>query len=274
MGRHPIRWRFTELLALGASICSAQPSIMTFAGSEWIFPTIVGVAQNAPIGRIEQVAVDNSGNVFVADADNELVFRISPAGVLNVIAGNGIRGFSGDGGPALSASLDGPTGVAVDEADVVYIADSRNHRVRQVDAQGVIRTVAGTGLAGYSGDGGMGSAAQLSSPELLALDRAGNLYILDYGNVRVRKLTANGIITTFAGNGKIGFSGDNGLATGASFDNPGQIAVNNDGGLYIADTNNNRIRNISTSGVINTVVGNGDNSFVVADTPALNTPTY
>src|SRR5206468_442551 len=109
---------------------SAQATIGTFVGRDWVFPTNVGTAQYAPIGRIEQVAVDKSGNVFVADADNGMVFRISTTGSLIVIAGNGIRGFSGDNGPATSASLNAPSGVAVDDAGAIYIADSRNHRVR------------------------------------------------------------------------------------------------------------------------------------------------
>jgi uncharacterized protein (TIGR03437 family) len=263
------------LLGLTPSVGSAQGTIRTLVGRDWVFPTNVGTARNAPLGRVGQIVVDRSGNVFVADADNEMVFRISPAGALVVIAGSGIPGFSGDDGPAINASLNAPSGVAVDDAGNVYIADSRNHCVRQVGVNGIIRTIAGTGTPGYSGDNGPGISALLKTPTGLAIDASGhNLYILDYENVVVRRLQLNlgGLITTFAGNTKIGFAGDGGPATNASFNNLGGLTVDNNGFLLIADSNNNRIRRVGTNNIISTLVGNGDGSFSTADTPALSTP--
>ena len=166
-------------------------------------------------------------------------------------------GFSGDGGPATAAELNAPRGVAVDASGNLYIADALNNRIRKVSSDGIITTVAGNGSLSYSGDGGLAADAQLSGPRGLAVDGAGNLFIADFDNNTVRKISASGIITTVAGNGVAGFSGDGGPATSAQLNGPWGVAVDRAGNLFIADSANNRVRRVSSSGDITTVAGNG-----------------
>ena len=185
------------------------------------------------------------------------------------MAGNGTAGYSGDEEPAVSAELGSPSGVAVDSSGNIYIADQQNNRIRKVDTSGVITTVAGNGTAGYSGDGGPATSAELDDPSGVAVDASGNLYIADSLNSVIRKVSPSGIITTVAGNGYNrlgtgqpafndgGYSGDGGPATTAELNNPYAVAVDASGNLYIADTYNHRIRKVDTSGVITTVAGNG-----------------
>ena len=177
---------------------------------------------------------------------------------INTFAGNGTIGYSGDNGPATSAQLNQPGGVAVDAAGNVYIADTVNNRIRKV-ANGVISTVAGNGTLGYSGDDGPATSAQLSWPAGVAVDSAGNLYVADQNNNRIRKVS-NGVITTVAGNGTPGYSGDNGPATSAKLYGPKGVAVDSAGNLYIADTSNQRIRKV-LNGVIATAAGNGPDLY-------------
>jgi sugar lactone lactonase YvrE len=199
------------------------------------------------------VAVDAAGNLYIADAGNNRIRRVSN-GVITTVAGSGTEGYSGDNGPATSAQLDSPYGVAVDAAGNLYIADTYNNRIRKV-SNGVITTVAGTGTKGYSGDNGPAASAQLDYPQGVAVDAAGNLYIADEGDSRIRKVS-NGVITTVAGSGIGGYSGDGGPATSALLNFPSAIAVDAAGNLYIADEGNNRIRGVS-NGVITTIAGNG-----------------
>jgi sugar lactone lactonase YvrE len=209
-----------------------------------------GPATSAQLGQPEGVAVDSAGNLYIADTSNSRIRKVSN-GVITTVAGNGTRGFGGDNGPAASAELGAPEGVAVDSAGNLYITDG-TPRVRKV-ANGVITTVAGNGAAGFSGDNGPATSAQLGQPEGVAVDSAGNLYIGDSGNYRIRRVS-NGVITTVAGNGTLGFSGDNGPATSAQLGQPAGIAVDAAGNLYIA--NSYRIRKVS-NGVITTVAGDG-----------------
>jgi sugar lactone lactonase YvrE len=185
------------------------------------------------------IAVDAADNLYIADSGNQRIRRVSN-GVITTVAGNGTPGFSGDNGPATSARLSSPLSAAVDSAGNLYIADSGNSRIRKV-SNGVITTVAGNGTFGFSGDNGPATSAQLSDIRGIAVDPAGNLYIADSGNSRIRKVS-NGVITTVAGNGTLGFSGDNGPATGAQINAPRGVAMDSAGNLYIAEVNNHRIR--------------------------------
>ena len=207
------------------------------------------------------MAVDSAGNVYVADQENHQVRRIDTAGVISTIAGTGEDGFSGDGGPATEAQLSVPRGVAVDSAGNVYVADVGNQRVRRIDTAGVISTIAGTGEDGFSGDGGPATEAQLSVPHGVAVDSAGNVYVADVGNQRVRRIDTAGVISTIAGTGEDGFSGDGGPATEAQLRGPAGVAVDSAGNVYVADVGNQRVRRIDTAGVISTIAGTGEDGF-------------
>ena len=175
---------------------------------------------------------------------------------INTFAGNGDT-ILGDGSAATAADLSTPTGVAIDAAGNVYIADYHNQRIRKVSPSGIISTFAGNGIQGYSGDGSAATAAELSYPNGVAIDAAGNLYIADRSNNRIRKVNTSGIISTFAGNGAAGYSGDGSSATVAELNNPYGVATDAAGNVYIADYFNNCIRKVNTSGIISTIAGNG-----------------
>ena len=213
-----------------------------------------GPATNARITSPKGLALDAAGNLFVADYGNRRIRRVSRDGIITTVAGSGACCFSGDGGPAVNAALATPLGLSVDAVGNLFIADEYNHRVRKVSTSGIITTVAGNGIPGFSGDGGPGDKAQLSYPTSVAADRAGNLYIADYNNHRIRMLSADGILTTAAGNGVIGSSGDDGPATDANLIWAVSIGVDGADNLYIADSGS--VRKVS-GGKITTVAGGG-----------------
>ncbi|ACO34549.1 Ig-like domain repeat protein [Acidobacterium sp.] len=217
-----------------------------------------GAATSAAFASPSAVAYDGSGNLYIADTNNNVIREVSTTGVVTTIAGNGEEGYSGDGAAATSAMLDTPTGIAVDSNGNIYIADSHNNRIREV-SNGIINTVAGNGTAGYSGDGAAATSAMLDDPTAVAVDASGNIYIADTGNQRIRNVAA-GTIHTVAGNGEEGYSGDGAAAASAELDTPTGIAVDSSGNIYIADSHNNRIREVS-GGVINTVAGSGAVTF-------------
>ena len=245
------------LSASGTTAAPAGPGIITVAGSTWVFTGAGGPATNAPLGPMWKITGDAAGNLFVTDHGNYMVFKITPAGILTVIAGNGTAGFSGDGGPATQAQLWGNVGIAVDLTGNVYITDQTNQRIRKIDTSGIITTVAGTGTYGYSGDGGPATKANLGGPNGIAVDASGNLYIADSSNCRVRKVTTAGVISTVAGTGVCSFTGDGGPATAAQLYNPNGVAFDAAGNLYISDRTNNRIRKVDLTGTITTVAGTG-----------------
>ncbi|MDF9409008.1 DUF1533 domain-containing protein [Pelotomaculum isophthalicicum JI] len=236
-----------------------------------------GPAAGAQLNLPNSVAVDSAGNLYIADTDNHRVRMVAAAdstrygiamtaGKIYTVAGTGAAGYSGDGGPAAGAKLSYPQGVTVDSAGNLYIADNQNHRIRRVSPNGAITTVAGNEIPGYSGDNGPATGAQLTSPSAVAVDTAGNLYILDSYYQRVRMVAAvsgtkyginmtAGNIYTVAGIGIPGYSGDGGPATGAQLTSPSAVAVDTAGNLYIAD--GNRVRRVAPGGIITTVAGTG-----------------
>jgi uncharacterized protein (TIGR03437 family) len=212
-----------------------------------------GSATSAELYLVDAIAVDGQGNLFIADAYNNRVRRVAPDGIITTVAGTGVAGFSGDGGPATSAQFYGIAGLAADAAGDLFIPDEYNQRIRKVSTSGTISTVAGTGSNGFSGDGGLATAAQWSFPEDVAVDSSGNVYVGD-NSTRVRKISASGVITTIAGNGSTGYSGDGGPAASASLFMPvtagflsSGLAVSQSGNVYIADTNNLAIRLLTPS---------------------------
>src|ERR1700733_1849037 len=211
-----------------------------------------GLAINASFYNAVRVAIDPSGSVLVADQSDHRIRRIAPNGIITTIAGNGagtpVTGsFSGDRGAAINASLNNPTAVAVDGGGVIYIADQFNQRIRKIALDGTITTIAGNGNAGFGGDGGPAIAGMLNYPGGITVDAAGNLYVNDDLNFRTRMIAAKGTISTIAGSGTQGFSGDGGAATAAALNGNFGVALDLLGNMYIADSTNNRIREVSAA---------------------------
>lgn len=230
-----------------------------------------GPAVAALLADCQGIALDSVGNLYIADTHNRRIRKISPSGVINTVAGNGVNNFGGDGGQAVNAELSGPQGVAVDAHGNIYIADTGNNRIREVTASGVITTIAGTAISGYAGDGNFAISAQLNGPERVALDPAGNIYFTDNGNNVVRRVSTVGIITTVAGNGQYGYSGDGGLAIAAMLANPIGLTIDALGGILIADADNRLIRRVDPDGTIATIAGNGSNALSGDGRPPLST---
>jgi sugar lactone lactonase YvrE len=213
-----------------------------------------GPATSAQLRSAQGVAVDGQGNVYIAEYENYKVRKVSPGGTITTFAGTGAGGSSGDGGPATSARLNAPIAIVMDGQGNLYIADFNNARVRKVNPAGTITTFAGTGISGFSGDGGPAISARLYAPHGVAVDGQGNVYIADSYNHRVRKVNPSGTITTVAGTGKQGFSGDGGPATSATMTYPLGVGADAQGNVYVLD--NNRVRKVS-GGTITTFAGGG-----------------
>ncbi len=313
-----------SLAVLAAGTGNPGGIIRTVAGTDWTFTIPGGLARNAPLGSVYGMTLDASGNLYVADFDNSDVVKVATNGTAVTVAGNGLQSFSGEGGLAVNASLSSPESVAVDAAGNIYIADTFNNRIRKVSAaDGTITTIAGTGGDGFAGDGGAAVNALLSAPRALALDASGNVYFYDSGNARIREVAGNGRILTVAGNGnytysgegaatsvatdvtfqmafdalgnlyfadnefhvrvltsagqtrliagtgKSGYSGDNGPALNAEFDEADGIALDRSGNIYVADFNSGRIREILTNGTIVTFAGSGNIATSGDNGPAL-----
>jgi len=249
-------------LLLTAQLCAATtdslPSftIETVAGSSAVGDG--GPALAASLSDAEGIAVDSAGNIYIADANDHRIRKIANDGTISTLAGDGLPGFRGDGGPASAARLNTPYGIAVDNAGNLYIADLGNNRVRKIGTDGTITTVSGTD--------------KFLAPRNVALDAAGNLYVSEFGGHRVRRVAVvHGTITTIAGTGNAGFAGDGGSAKTAELNYPAGLAFDSAGNLYIADSSNNRVREILVSGMITTVLGTGDPGATLPN--QLNVPT-
>ena len=220
-----------------------------------------GAATNAMLNYPSWVVVDPAGNLIIADSGNQVIRKVDTNGIITTVAGNnGLGGgYSGDGGAATNAMLNTPFGIALDKWGNLFIADANNSLIRKVDTNGIITTVAGNTVWGYSGDGGAATNAELNNPPCVTVDGLGNIYIVDFVNELIRKVDTNGIISTVAGNYSFegDYSGDGGVATnaGLNLNFPGGLAVDLAGNLYFSDGNNNVIREVDTNGIINTVVG-------------------
>jgi trimeric autotransporter adhesin len=219
---------------------------------------------NKPIG----MTFDPSGNFYFADNSNHCIRKITPGGVITTIAGNGTPGFAGDGFSATLAQLDNPEDVISDAAGNLYITDNHNHRVRKINTSGVISTIAGSGSTAYVGDGGPATAAGLYNPGFLAFDASGKLYISDLNHYSIRMINSSGVISTVAGTGTWGYSGDGGPATAATFYAPLGLAFDASGNLYVSDASSNRIRKIDVSGIITTIAGTGSTGYYGDGVPA------
>ena len=235
---------------------NVQNIITTFAGTGNAgYGGDGGAATSAQINYPNGIFVGTSGNVYIADTTNSKIRMVTSAGIITTLAGTGTTGSSGDGGAATSAQLNSPYGVSADISGNVYIAVQGNNKIRMVTSTGIITTIAGTGTYGSSGDGGAATSAQLNSPYGVSVDISGNVYIADTNNNKIRMVTSTGIITTIAGMGTHGSSGDGGAATSALLNGPTGVSVDISGIVYIVDTNNNKIRMVTSTHIISTFAG-------------------
>jgi sugar lactone lactonase YvrE len=260
-GNHVVR----RLSPAGVVTTVAGAGVQGFSGDG-------GAAVVAELDSPAGLAISAMGDLYIADTHNHRVRKVAAAtGIITTAAGAGVAGFSGDGGTATAARLDLPTALAIDAAGNLYVADTDNHRVRRIAAgTGVITTVAGDGVERFAGDGGPATASSIDSPNGLAVDAAGNLYIADTHNGRVREVSvASGVISTVAGTGSVGFSGDGGAATTAGLALPRGLTIDSAGNIYVADSANHRVRRISAAGVIATVAGQGTETFAGDGAPAV-----
>jgi len=252
--RSPIKGFALLIFMLSAAFPAASQTVTTIAG-------------NSSWGRVVQVSLDSAGNIYTADFDGDVVYKIDRLGATTVVAGTlGKSGYAGDGALATSALLSGPVGTAVGADGSLYIGDWGNNRIRKVSPNGIITTFAGTGAQGFTGDGGPAASAKFYNPYTMTFDSKGALYFVDWGNHRIRKIGTDGIITTVVGSGTITYAGDGGLGPSANIF-PGWLAVTSDGTIYFNDdgplgyTGNSRIRKVSPNGVISTVAGTGTAGF-------------
>ncbi len=259
-----------SIAAAGCFLITAWFASASIAGkpADLVIDTVAGTgvagfngdnrrAVEAQLNGPTAVVIDDAGNLYIADMRNHRIRRVDTIGIITTVAGDGTPGFNGDGRPAALAELNQPLGLALDSKGNLFIADTLNQRIRRVDTSGMITTVAGTGEDDFSGDGGPAVNATFSRPVGLAVDALGNIYVADVFNQRIRKIDTGGKISTVAGNGMDGFSGDSGRAIDAQLTRPRDVAVDDQGILYIADTDNQRVRRVGLNGIISTVAGNG-----------------
>jgi len=260
------------LLCVASNCAYAQNAAQRAALSQLIRRSASNNASNAieatgvSLDRPGALAFDAAGNLYIADTDNNVIREVNLQGAITTVAGTGEQGSDGDGGPATSALLDSPAGVAVDASGNIYIADTHNNRIREVSG-GTITTIAGTGVAGFSGDGSAAASATLDLPTAIAIDSKGKIFVADTNNHRIREISGTAI-STVAGDGEQTYSGDSGPATAAGLDSPNGVAVDSAFNLYIGDTHNQRVRMVTfATGIISTVAGTGAKAFT-SDGPA------
>jgi len=242
---------------------SATGVITTIAGTgATVFNGDGGAATAATLWQPMGVAVDGSGNVYISDAMHYRIRKINTAGIISTIAGTGTTGFGSDGVAATSTTIGAPIGICFDAAGNIVFAERSYHRIRKIDiATGIISTIAGTGSSSFGGDGAAATAAFLNQPYDVSYDTAGNLYIADYNNNRIRKVNTSGVISTYAGDGTTTFSGDGGAATAASLYKPSGVWADSAGNVFITDTWHNKVRKVGATGIISSVAGTGSAGF-------------
>jgi uncharacterized protein (TIGR03437 family) len=237
---------------------NSSGTISTIAGDNSLGAGYSGDGAGATAAQLyspTDVVVDSSGKIYIADEGNSRIRVVTTDGNIATFAGNGSASYYGDGGQALNAEINLPRGLAIDSSGDIFIADTGNNRIREVTTDGIIRTVAGNGGQGFSGDGGKAISAELFGPTGVAVDSQGDIFIADRFNGRIREVTPDGIIRTIAGNGSIGYSGDGGPATDAAFDFPTGVAVDSSGNVYVADNENNVIRELTPMAVTPSITG-------------------
>lgn len=238
-----------------------------------------GQASLAQLNNPNGITIDLLGNIYFSDLTNNRIRKINTNGIINTIAGIGSPGFSGDGGPATSAKIASVFGLVTDSVGNLYFGDVQNYRIRKINTTGIITTIAGTGVVGHTGDLGQATSAKIAEVECLAIDASGNIYFTEFSPYNsIRKINTSGIIKTIAGKIPGGFSGDGGIADSCQMYGPVGIAVDANGNIYFADSDNYRIRKINTSGIVTTIAGigtanySGDGGFATAC--EFNLPTY
>lgn len=256
-------YRIRKISTAGVVTTVAGNGVSGFSGDG-------GPAIDAELGFPSEIALDKEGNIYFTDYNNNRIRKISTSGIITTVAGNGSTKETGDGGPAIAAGLLAPEGITLDASGNIFFTDG--FIIRKISASGTISAFAGNGTPGFSGDGGPATEALLMGPLALCLDAEGNMFFTD--EERIRKISASGIITTVAGNGAVGFSGDGSQAISAEVYNPNGIAVDESENIYFTDLGNNRIRKISSSGIISTIAGNGSGGFSGDGGPATSAELY
>lgn len=256
---------------------AAAQDINAFAGNHTSgYSGDGGAATTAQCYAPAGVAADKLGNIYFCELGNSIIRKVSPSGIISTVAGTGTTGFGGDGGPATAAQISQPTSVAVDDTGNIYFTDDGNNRIRKVNTAGIVNTIAGTGIAGFS-DNIDAKVGQLNGPSGIAVDKKGNVYIADVYNHAVRKIDTGGHLTTICGDGTSGYTGNGGDASIAKLNFPKGVCVDTAGYLFIVDQGNHAIRRINLSGIINTYAGNGTAGYSgnggLANAASINTPT-
>ncbi len=220
-----------------------------------------GPAIAAKLNLPTKIILDGAGNILFVDNSNFRIRKISTSGIISTIVGTGVAGNSGDGGPATAAQINGSPGLAVDAAGNIYFSDVTKNTIRKINTSGIVSTIAGCGLSGYMGDGGPATAARFNEPFGIAVDGAGNIYVAEYSNNCIRKVSAGGIVSTVTGALVTGYSGDGGPATSSKLNRPMSVVVDQNNEIYIGDHNNSVVRKISNTGIITTIAGTGVSGF-------------